>query len=98
MLWLSGPSGQERTQSVGSWVVGRPLILNFKIIPHEDVSDGVNLLRLITEQLSEDRIEGDAWLYKIPAEEVNLADDEQGSSENAPVYHGRFSLNRIYDF
>ena len=96
VLWVTDSLDETRTQTIGRWALGLPLILDLKITRHEYSKSKVNLFHLIASQISEDLIEGEAWLYALPEESLTNSDGiNERSEERAPLYQGQFHLERL---
>lgn len=101
ILWVTEASPEEsRTQVVGVWVVGQPLVLDLRFASHEDADHQaghqINLFRLIAGQVSERVLEGEAWLYALSPEVMSVSEEDRpDSSALIPVYQGQFRLTRL---
>jgi hypothetical protein len=97
VLWVKDPLDETRTQTIGRWALGVPLILDLKITRHEYTKSRVNLFHLIASQMSGGLIEGEAWLYALPEGSLTRSDGiNERSEEITPLYQGQFHLERLY--
>ena len=96
ILWIEEHTDGTHIQTIGQWVVGEPLILDLKMTRHGSSEDSINLFHLIASQITEDTIEGEAWLHDVAPDFLEASTEVDHQSERvAPKYRGRFYLRRL---